>query len=866
MGCGVSREQLWSWIDRDAAELDEHLAACPDCRALAAELQAQIGLLATPLPFSAPPLPEKIGSYVVKRLIGEGGQARVYEAEQENPRRRIALKVLRGGSLADRRQISQFQREIQTLARLHCPSIVTIHEAGCTVDGQYFIVMELVEGQPLDRYVAEVDLSLTERIELCRRICVAVQYAHNHEVIHCDLKPSNILVQADGTPRILDFGLARLTQSDLTPATRSCVIEGTPRYMSPEQIRGRLEELDHRTDVYALGVLFFEVLTGESPFAVDALNPETLQVVARENPKRAGQINSELRGDLEAILGKALEVDPNRRYASVRALDDDLRRHLEGKSISVRPASTLHRWRRRLWKRRVAVGVGFVIACLTAAATWQLTGSWSDRENAQRQLRVLHAQLLVNPHVAVLQGMALSSCNQHPDLLESLLLRAQVIYFQDHALSAVRDLKTRMPDKPDSWPCHVLLAEIHSAQGDTTEASLQWASVLPLPDRADTWLRRSLAMLETSSALGCLREALRCDSTHIPALEQQQALLDASGDLLGAVACARRLVVLGERPAWWIRYEAEAQFKLGDMPEALAAYDRLARVDRLTAGDYKGRAQVERLMLQYDRAYEDLCSAILLADNPETTVWYFFFRGTVQWIRGYPDEAVKDYKETSRLLGQPTCGNVRAAIILMEQRRYGEAESLLRSLLASSRTELWLRQIAACIAGDIQPDSLVRAVDRDDQKGFCEACYYAGEACLASGAVDQAMNWFRRCIETGLQADPDSPLDPMSEYELAAWRLRESPGSPGHTRQRSWQGSGREEEGTVQTWWTGATRSEELPAPPEHLRRDPGNGQTQDQPARSAPNLLHETDEVVAQDSGVLDHCRMRSSVWSRTS
>jgi tetratricopeptide (TPR) repeat protein len=646
---------------------------------------------------------------------------------------------------------------------------VTIHEAGCTADGQYFIVMELVEGQPLDRFVAEVSLSLTERIELCRRICVAVQYAHDHEVIHRDLKPSNILIQADGTPRILDFGLARLTQSDLTPVTRSCVIEGTPRYMSPEQIRGRLEELDHRTDVYALGVLFFEVLTGESPFAVDALNPETIQVVARENPKRAGQINSELRGDLEAILGKALEADPNRRYASVRALDDDLRRHLEGKSISVRPVSTLHRWRRRLWKRRVAVVVGFVIVCLTSAETWHLRVSWRDRENAQRQLRVLHARLLASPHDTVLQGMALNSSEQHPDLLESILLRAEVGYFQDYVPSVIRSLETR---KPDTWPCHVLLAEIHRARGETTEASLELARVLRLPDRADTWLRRSLAMLDTSSALSCLRDALRCDSTYIPAWEQRLALLDASGDLSGAVACARRLVALRERPDWWIRYEAKAQFALGHMREALAAYDRLEQMDRLTVGDYRGRAQVERRTGQYDRAYEDLCSEILVTDNSENAVWDYFFRGTVQWIRGYPDEAVKDYMETSRLLGQPTYGNVRAAIILGEQKRYGEAESLLRSLLASSRTELWLRQIASCIAGDIQPDSLVRAADRDDQKSLCEACYYAGEACLASGAVDQAMNWFRRCIETGLEADPDSPLDPMSEYELAAWRLR----------------------------------------------------------------------------------------------
>lgn len=785
MACGVSQAQLWSWIDRDAPELQEHIAGCPECRALAEELQTQIRLLATPLSFSAPPLPEKVGSYVVKRMIGEGGQALVYEAEQENPQRRIALKVFRGGPFANQHQFRQFQRETQTLARLHHPSVVTIHEAGRTTDGQCFIAMELVDGRPLDRYVNEVELSLAERIQLCRRICAAVQHAHDHAVIHRDLKPANILIEGNGTPRILDFGLARFAQSSFTQAaskTRSGVIQGTPRYMSPEQMQGHSEAVDHRCDIYALGVILFEVLTGESPFVLEALNPESLRVVGRQNPKRAGQINPALRGDLEAILDKALEVDPNRRYSSVRALDDDLRRHLEGKSISVRHISTLHRWRRRLWKGRLAVTVGTVVVCLAATSTWHLVVFRNDREKTRQGLRRDHAQLMANPGDTGVQGEVLAISGQHPDLLESVLLRDEVAYFRFpfSPRAAISDLKTRLERKPDSWPCHVLLAEIDEAQGFTTEAVLERTCVPPLPDRADAWLLKSLAMLDLRRALDCTREALRCDSTYTPALEQQQALLDASGDWSGAVACARRLVVLGERPAKWIRYEAEAQSRLGHLPEALAAYDSLARVDHLTTLDYTRRAQVERRGHLYVRAYNDLCSAIYTADNPEAAAWDFFFRGTVQRIRGNPDEAVKDYVEHSRLMGRPTWGIIRAAIIRNEQGRYGEASSLLDTLLASHRTDPWLRQTALCIAGKnayetgsspVPPDSLVaRAVDK---KSVCEARYYAGEAWLASSELDRARNEFEQCVGTGIEVDPNSPLDPMSEYELATWRLRD---------------------------------------------------------------------------------------------
>jgi serine/threonine protein kinase len=182
MGCGVSEEQLWSWIDRDAPELEEHLAVCPECRARAAELRAGIETVASVSEETPRHLPEQIGSYRIKRLLGEGGMGVVYEAEQQAPRRTVALKVLKYGSAPDDHQIRLFQRETEVLARLTHPAIAAIYEAGQTEEGQHFFAMELAPGVPLGECVRRQQLPLDRRLELFHKICQAVDYAHRHDV------------------------------------------------------------------------------------------------------------------------------------------------------------------------------------------------------------------------------------------------------------------------------------------------------------------------------------------------------------------------------------------------------------------------------------------------------------------------------------------------------------------------------------------------------------------------------------------------------------------------------------------------------------------------------------------------------------
>lgn len=326
---------------------------------------------------------ERLGPYRVLGVLGRGGMGVVYRAEQEQPRREVALKVLAPG-LASARAVRRFEHEAQILGRLQHPGIAQVYEAAAaeTPGGvRPFFAMEMVRGEPLTAYAEGHRLGVRERVALVAEVCDAVQHAHQKGVIHRDLKPANILVDESGRAKVLDFGVARVIDADANTTVQTGVgqLVGTIPYMSPEQVSGDPHEVDTRSDVYALGVVLFELLSGRLPHEVRDRSPaEMVRAIAQDEPSRLSASGTgesrALRGDLETIAGKALEKDKARRYQSAAALGEDLRRYLRDEPIVARPASAVYTLRK--FARRNRALVGGVVAAFILLVAGVIGTSW----------------------------------------------------------------------------------------------------------------------------------------------------------------------------------------------------------------------------------------------------------------------------------------------------------------------------------------------------------------------------------------------------------------------------------------------------------------------------------------------------------
>jgi len=301
---------------------------------------------------TAPAIPKRIGQYHIKRAIASGGMGTVYEAVQEKPRRTVAVKLMRAG-IASRSALRRFEYESQLLARLRHPGIAQVYDAGTHRDAEftvpYFAMEYIVGAKPVTVYAKEKKLGTRERIKLFINVCDAVHHGHQKGIIHRDLKPGNILVDSHGQVKIIDFGVARSTDSDLAVTTLQTDVGqliGTLQYMSPEQCAADPHDIDTRSDVYALGVVFYELLCERLPYEIKgAAIHEATRVIREQEPTRLSTQNKTLRGDVETIALKALEKDRDRRYRSASELADDLNRYLNNEAISARPPSVTYQLR-----------------------------------------------------------------------------------------------------------------------------------------------------------------------------------------------------------------------------------------------------------------------------------------------------------------------------------------------------------------------------------------------------------------------------------------------------------------------------------------------------------------------------------------
>ncbi len=365
-----------AWVQAECAG-DPALEA--DVLSLLAELESDPGFLEQPLitrPETEGTLEEgsQVGPYVVARLLGRGGMGEVYLATRDldGAVQRVALKVIRAGMASDE-VVRRFRLERRIMAQLNHPSVAQLIDAGVGPDSRPYFVMEFVEGEPLTSWCDDRQLSVAARLRLFQGICAAVQHAHQRLVLHRDLKPRNILVTADGVPKLLDFGIGKVMDDrGSTDATTEGVRRLTPAYAAPEQLAGA--PVTTATDVYALGVMLYELLTGVLPFDHHAAESPTgrLTMPARPSthtPSVAGAraraatpdvLRRTLAGDLDTIVLMALRPEPERRYASAAALSDDLTRYLEGQPVSARPDTLRYRVR-----KFVSRNTGSVVAAAT---------------------------------------------------------------------------------------------------------------------------------------------------------------------------------------------------------------------------------------------------------------------------------------------------------------------------------------------------------------------------------------------------------------------------------------------------------------------------------------------------------------------
>jgi serine/threonine protein kinase len=296
------------------------------------------------------------GNYELLEMIGRGGMGVVYRARQINLNRIVAVKMIRSQVLATDEDIQRFYIEAQAAGGLGHPNIVTVYEMG-EFDGQQFFSMDYVEGTDLAKLSKGGRLPREQIAKYVKDIATAVHYAHERGILHRDLKPANILIDARGRPHITDFGLAKQVDDD-SHMTREGAVLGTPSYMSPEQAAGRQKDVDKSTDIYALGAILYELLTGRPPFRGDSV-VETLMDVVHREPARPRDIEPDVDRDLEAICLKCIEKDPRRRYATAGELADDLDRFLRGVPILARPPSTRER-----------ISFGLAPGCFVVARWW----------------------------------------------------------------------------------------------------------------------------------------------------------------------------------------------------------------------------------------------------------------------------------------------------------------------------------------------------------------------------------------------------------------------------------------------------------------------------------------------------------------
>jgi|GEM_PF-393432 len=600
-----------------------------------------------------------IGRYKLLEKIGEGGMAVVYMAEQEHPiRRKVALKIIKLG-MDTRQVIARFEAERQALAMMDHPSIAKVLDAGATETGRPYFVMELVQGVSITEYCDGNSLNTKDRLALFVQVCHAVQHAHQKGIIHRDIKPSNVMVtHHDGkpVPKVIDFGIAKATNQRLTEKTlftRYAHLIGTPAYMSPEQAELSDLDIDTRTDIYSLGVLLYELLTGTTPFSEEELRKAgyvEMQRVIREQepvkpstrirtahvaqpppaggtkqPPSAGGTGitpggggatgvhstpyQQVRGDLDWIVMKTLEKDRSRRYDTASGLAEDIRRHLEHEPVLARGPGAAYRLRKFLRRHRVQVAIIVVVAA-AAVAVGGILSMWKDLAQLAKadgffthrgilsQAREQYAKAEREAALETIDPFLLKSKHVGP---EARLLQATILVDNRQPKEAMAVLGGLLNEKPEvAGAAHSLLARILWESGSPDAQKLaeieehRKKAVAMLPETAEAYFLRAMTALTVKEQLASLDKALELDSSHYESRRLRAYTYYASRKYDRLRDDALVMTVLRPRDPLGYALRAKAWRELGRYPEAIADFSLAIA---LTVGD-----EVQRVDLRIQQS------------------------------------------------------------------------------------------------------------------------------------------------------------------------------------------------------------------------------------------------------------------------
>jgi serine/threonine protein kinase/Tfp pilus assembly protein PilF len=608
-----------------------------------------------------------IGPYKLLEQIGEGGMGLVFVAEQQQPvKRRVALKVIKPG-MDSRQVIARFEAERQALAMMEHANIAKVHDGGTTPEGRPYFVMELVKGTPITDYCDQHRLTTRQRLELFLDVCQAVQHAHHKGIIHRDLKPSNVLVSLhDVTPvvKVIDFGVAKATSgqlADKTVYTQFTQMIGTPLYMSPEQAGKSDLDVDTRSDVYSLGVLLYELLTGTTPFESEALKKadydEMRRIIREEEPPRPStrlstmqqahlstiaeqrgleprRLSQQVHGELDWIVMKALEKDRGRRYETVSAFAADVQRYLSDEPVQACPPSAAYRFRKFARRNKVTLGTAGVVAAAlligTAVSVWQaveanaarkLAGERLENETQARQDAEAHFQKSLNAVKRMLLEVGDERVAAIPQMKET---RQRLL---DEALAFYTDL---IASNPRHSQVYVERGDLYERMGKAEQARDDYQKAIECdPENAEAigtlgqlLLRdfgRQLQGDRNEIALPYLRRALELQPTNPRSylrFVQYYKNKERPNDAAAAYRKAAELVPPGSAEAYC--YLADACLVVGDSQGAKENFVKVLAIDPSNAVANLRLGQIHSGLGEHEQALAAFTKAL---ESPRVPSW-----------------------------------------------------------------------------------------------------------------------------------------------------------------------------------------------------------------------------------------------------